>query len=78
MQKIAFLLLMGKQTKYKKCTISYKMSLVAFTLYIIINLRKESDKKSKNAYRFRSIYVPGLFDTSKNIYVICHFDFIPL
>ena len=78
MQKNSFLIIDGKPDKISKNAVSYQMSLVAFTLYIIINLRKESDKKSENAYCFRNIYVPGLFDTSKNIYVICHFDSIPL
>ena len=65
MQKNSFLIIDGKPDKISKNAVSYQMSLVAFTLYIIINLRKESDKKSENAYCFRNIYVPGLFDTSK-------------
>ena len=53
----------------KKCTISYKMSLVAFTLYIIINLRKESDNNPKMHIALE-IYMFQVYLTHQKTYML--------
>ena len=50
---------------YKNVPLFQNMSLVSLTLYIMIIIRKNWTKKSKNAYQFKIVYVPGLFDSFK-------------